>query len=93
MFNIMDLFERIKLCLYQQLHKDEIIDEITIEEPILTIFINKQTTNFKECVICLEEMTEDQMLTLVRCSHIYHKECLEKWIYKNSICPLCDYLI
>ena len=93
MFNIMDLFERIKLCLYQQIHKDEIIDEIIIEEPILTIFINKQTTNFKECVICLEEMTENQALTLIRCSHIYHKECLEEWIYKNSICPLCDFKI
>ena len=93
MFNIMDLFERIKLCLHQQIYKDEIIDEIIIEEPILTIFSNKQTTNFKECVICLEEMVENQELILIRCSHIYHKECLEKWIYKNSICPLCDFKI
>ena len=71
----------------------KIVDEIIIEEPILTIFSNKQTTNFKECVICLEEMVEDQELILIRCSHIYHKECLEKWIYKNSICPLCDFKI
>ena len=115
MFNIMDLFERIKLCLHQQLNKDEIINEsidenidenidettnkiinetsLCFEEPILNVFINKQEGDYKECVICLEDMGKNQELILIKCSHIYHKKCLEDWISKNSICPLCDFKI
>ena len=55
-------------------------------------FINK-SNNLDECIICLEEMKENDNLTLLKCSHIYHGKCIEKWLERKSICPLCDTLI
>ena len=61
----------------------------------LTEFVNKQNNekNYKECVICLENMIYDEDLIIINCSHIYHKECIQKWLNRNSICPLCDYIV
>ena len=56
-------------------------------------FINKQTKDFVECVICLELMDYDDELIIIECSHIYHKDCLKQWLKKKKICPLCDYTI
>tara|TARA_Y100000996_G_scaffold391325_1_gene353229 strand:+ start:55 stop:303 length:249 start_codon:yes stop_codon:yes gene_type:complete len=55
-------------------------------------FINK-SNNLDECVICLEKMRESENLTILKCSHIYHSECIEKWLKKKSICPMCDTII
>ena len=54
-------------------------------------FLNEQTDNFHECVICLEEMKTGENLTVIQCSHIYHSKCIQTWAKKKRICPLCDY--
>jgi len=53
-------------------------------------FKNKKKDNFDECVICLEEMKEDDLVTIIYCSHIFHKYCIDLWIEKKRFCPLCD---
>tara|TARA_B100002051_G_C16737065_1_gene641880 strand:+ start:1042 stop:1311 length:270 start_codon:yes stop_codon:yes gene_type:complete len=55
------------------------------------IFLNKKQTNFDTCVICLENMKYNETLMIIQCSHIFHKECLQLWMNKKTICPLCDY--
>jgi hypothetical protein len=43
-----------------------------------------------ECSICLEEIKEDQPITVIRsCHHGFHKPCLEPWFTKKSSCPNC----
>ena len=59
------------------------------EEAPLHSFINK-SLNLSECVICLEKMKENEKLSILKCSHIYHHSCLVLWLSKKSICPLCD---
>ena len=54
--------------------------------------------NVKEdvCSICLENLFPDienfensnQVIEL-KCSHMFHKECLDPWIKTNKNCPLC----
>jgi len=53
-------------------------------------FKSRQIGNFQECVICLEDMKNQEILTLIHCSHMYHTKCLESWILINNTCPLCD---
>jgi len=53
-------------------------------------FENKKKDNFDDCVICLEQMKEDDLVTIIYCSHIFHKYCIDMWIEKKRICPLCD---
>ena len=63
--------------------------EVKKEGPPLHSFINK-SSNLPECVICLEKMKENENLSILKCSHIYHHSCLVLWLSKKSICPLCD---
>jgi hypothetical protein len=41
------------------------------------------------CSICLEEYDEDMKICKLRCSHIYHKECIMSWFKNHNECPLC----
>lgn len=39
-----------------------------------------------ECCICYEPIIEGKKLN---CEHIYHKECIDKWLIEKRICPYC----
>ncbi|CAK7329044.1 unnamed protein product [Dovyalis caffra] len=43
------------------------------------------------CSICLMELEkEDEVSQLSRCMHIFHMDCIEKWIERDHFtCPLC----
>ena len=42
------------------------------------------------CSICLEDFEEAQMVaSLQKCHHLFHEECLLKWLDVRQICPLC----
>jgi len=40
-----------------------------------------------ECVICLENMDQGQIIARLECLCIYHKPCIDFWLDKNSWCP------
>ena len=40
-----------------------------------------------ECAICLEPMSKDNALT--PCHHLYHRDCLAKWMNFKKECPMC----
>lgn len=51
-----------------------------------------QTQNGKECCICLNCFEAGETLLTLRCLHIFHAECLDRWIKisHNVKCPLCS---
>ncbi|XP_005103291.1 E3 ubiquitin-protein ligase RNF139 [Aplysia californica] len=38
------------------------------------------------CSICYQEMTE---AVVIKCSHVFHRACLKKWLTIQERCPLC----
>ena len=40
------------------------------------------------CSICLEDLNGEKCVIL-SCEHIYHKDCIKKWLKKNDSCPNC----
>jgi Ring finger domain len=43
-----------------------------------------------ECSVCLEEFkTESNKTITLKCSHKFHKCCLNIWFIDNASCPLC----
>jgi E3 ubiquitin-protein ligase RNF139 len=38
------------------------------------------------CPICYQEMKE---AVVIKCSHVFHKSCLQKWLSIQETCPLC----
>ena len=45
----------------------------------------------KKCSICLVKYQKPDILKEFPCNHIYHKNCILKWLEKSNICPLCKY--
>ncbi|PSS17792.1 E3 ubiquitin-protein like [Actinidia chinensis var. chinensis] len=41
------------------------------------------------CCICLGKYANNDELRELPCSHFFHKECVDKWLKINALCPLC----
>jgi|TARA_B110000046_G_scaffold31522_1_gene33532 hypothetical protein len=55
------------------------------------IIIKKDFDN-NECIICLDAMLINDKVRILECSHMYHYECINKWIEKKKQinCPICS---
>ncbi len=43
----------------------------------------------KTCAICLESHEEDMFATRLRCGHLFHYNCIHKWLDIKRNCPIC----
>ncbi|XP_045804847.1 E3 ubiquitin-protein ligase At1g63170-like [Trifolium pratense] len=41
------------------------------------------------CCICILNYENEDELRELPCSHLFHKECVDKWLKINALCPLC----
>ena len=41
------------------------------------------------CCICLAPMKINQEVTLLKCQHLFHYNCLDKWVENKEVCPFC----
>jgi hypothetical protein len=46
---------------------------------------------YPECSICLMEVNEGQNTILLPCGHMFHEECVTKWLQIHNTCPLCRF--
>jgi hypothetical protein len=44
-----------------------------------------QLRSEEECSICYD----DNPTVILKCKHVYHKECIDKWLQEHSTCPQC----
>ncbi|KAL5256337.1 hypothetical protein ACHWQZ_G011533 [Mnemiopsis leidyi] len=42
-----------------------------------------------KCPICLEEFVDKVKIRRLRCIHNFHIKCIDQWLKKNMICPVC----
>ncbi|XP_062155785.1 E3 ubiquitin-protein ligase At1g63170 isoform X2 [Alnus glutinosa] len=45
------------------------------------------------CCICLAKYADDEELRELPCFHVFHMECVDKWLKINALCPLCKSVI
>ncbi|EMH75548.1 zinc finger domain containing protein [Entamoeba histolytica HM-1:IMSS-B] len=53
---------------------------------------NKTTIKSKlpcDCPICLCLIEDSNDVLLTKCSHIFHKECIQMWLKEHDDCPYC----
>ena len=44
----------------------------------------------QKCTICFSQYEEKQIITKIQnCKHDFHFECLEEWLGKEKVCPVC----
>ena len=46
---------------------------------------------FPECSICLMEVKEGEDTILLPCGHMFHDNCVTKWLKIHNTCPLCRF--
>ena len=41
------------------------------------------------CAVCLSDFERDAVLRRLPCGHCFHRSCIDKWLKRNKVCPLC----
>ena len=54
----------------------------------MTESTNESMSTQSECTICLLQYTEETKKA-TECQHIFHQECIDRWLQENNSCPLC----
>ena len=44
-----------------------------------------------KCPICLQKYKGADIIKEFPCKHIFHKNCIFKWLNKSNKCPMCKY--
>ena len=42
-----------------------------------------------DCIICMEKFEENEKVKQLLCGHIFHGDCIDKWLAKEKKCPFC----
>lgn len=77
--------------------QDELEDvKITISnkefDRLNRVILDESVLKNNQCSICLEKMLLSDKLVILKCNHIYHNDCLKKWVTNNSSkCCVCRF--
>jgi hypothetical protein len=41
------------------------------------------------CIICQDNIVENDIIRYLKCGHTFHLNCIDKWFSENSSCPQC----
>jgi hypothetical protein len=54
----------------------------------------EEAEDFSEsCAVCLAEFDNGDVMRRLPCKHLFHMNCIDKWLQKNKRCPLCMHAI
>ena len=42
-----------------------------------------------DCIICMEKFEENELVKQLLCGHVFHSDCIDKWLEKEKKCPFC----
>jgi len=43
----------------------------------------------KTCSICLSDYEVNEDIKLIPCMHFFHKACIDEWMSRSCVCPIC----
>lgn len=58
-------------------------------EALNSSFYRKEGASVEICSICYLELATGDEIFKLQCNHLFHRGCLEEWLKRNSLCPLC----
>lgn len=49
----------------------------------------KDCKDCPSCAVCLSDFASGETLRTLPCKHQFHKNCIDQWLVRNKVCPLC----
>lgn len=49
----------------------------------------ENTEEDSKCLICQYDFQEGNTLRIIKCKHLFHRECIDKWLSDEKTCPNC----
>ena len=43
----------------------------------------------KLCTICCDNFVLDDIISILKCRHVYHHNCIQEWCHYKTECPVC----
>ena len=43
------------------------------------------------CSVCLSAFDDDESVRVLVCQHCFHAECIDAWLLRQRVCPLCKH--
>ncbi|XP_026704648.1 E3 ubiquitin-protein ligase RNF128 [Athene cunicularia] len=41
------------------------------------------------CVVCIELYKPNEVVRILTCNHLFHKNCIDPWLLERRTCPMC----
>ncbi|XP_051486429.1 E3 ubiquitin-protein ligase RNF128 isoform X1 [Apus apus] len=41
------------------------------------------------CVVCIEPYKPNEVVRILTCNHVFHKNCIDPWLLEHRTCPMC----
>lgn len=65
------------------------LDPIDIEKHNPEIEFSNCQMEASTCSVCLEDLHGDSIVRVLKCRHVYHRDCIDVWLRTHSTCCLC----
>jgi len=51
--------------------------------------LNQVVGEEEKCPVCLSEFENDERVRCLPCTHLFHMDCIDRWLSVNKKCPVC----
>ncbi|XP_077102038.1 RING finger protein 150a [Siphateles boraxobius] len=46
-------------------------------------------SDFDNCAVCIEDYKPNDVVRILPCRHVFHKNCVDPWLQDHRTCPMC----
>ena len=67
-----------------------ILDETKFNNLKCNYFKELSLNDYNECLICIDQFNDEDIVVKIKCNHFFHKNCIKSWLCEESNkCPIC----
>ena len=67
--------------------------DIDLVERLPGVIFKTNYLNESNCGICRDDFQDGETVKVLKCQHLFHRECLGQWLISNKKCPICEKII